>query len=392
MQYLSPAKFTGESTFSPLDKKAIQLARKKLFADLELGGETTIELNGVHFSKNDIILYFEDLLKEDVLSYHNAVGGDGILLRFLEEAKIEKKERFQTNPLYENEQFIQWISPFFSDSFKTFMEGCLLGETEEDSMIAMLVNPLLMTGKDLEQAWESVSRIILNNIAILERFGEMVKAKYMDGSVAPTQARDLMEFRYIRLLQLLPQGRFSALKDKYAHAMLVTCIAIFNSHIKHRNHVRTWLENAELLADSESVKSEINKKMQEMERIQTASPAAAAQRNKEDSSSGAGVLKIAVVVLIFIIRLATCKSHSSNYSSGYEYQHSTPKYQIDTSILRILREQSRPKHTTESEGEASKDEGIVAPPDDGIYRPKSNNHLDTSKASITYKIKRHKHK
>jgi len=42
MRYLSPASLFGEPIQHPIDKKAIQLRRKKLFAEMELYRTSTI--------------------------------------------------------------------------------------------------------------------------------------------------------------------------------------------------------------------------------------------------------------------------------------------------------------------------------------------------------------
>ena len=310
MQYLSPTTFSGETLSAPLDKKAIQLGRKKLFAELELSGESTIELHGKPFTKNDIIKYFEDLLKEDALSYHSAVGEDRVLLVFLENAWIGRKEKFQDNPLYKNEQFIQWISPYFCHSFMTFMDACFQGEPDEYGLTSLLNNKLLMTPGDIEKSWSSITRIIMDDISILEQY-------HVKKDLAVSLVSGLMEFSYIRMIQMLPQGRFASLRDKYALCMQNVCIDIFNKHKSLRSHVKTWLENAKLLADSQEIKNQIIKKLEEMDGIQGAT----GEKKKESSSSP---LKIILFILIAVVRIATCKSFSSSSNYNYNNYQNTP--------------------------------------------------------------------
>jgi hypothetical protein len=316
MQYLSPATFSGETLSAPLDKKAIQLGRKKLFAELELSGGSTIELHGKPFTKNDIIKYFEDLLKEDALAYHSAVGQDQVLLGFLEHAWIGRKEKFQDNPLYRDEQFIQWISPYFCHSFTALMDGCFQGEPDEDGLTSLLNNRLLMTPGDLEQSWNAVTRIIMNDISTLERYHEQDKKRNAPGSVTVSEIRDLMEFNYIRLIQLLPQGRFASLRDQYALCMQNACIDVFNLHVSIRSHVKTWLENAKMLAVSPEVKNQITKKLEEMEAIGVPAGGRTGAGEKKGDSSPFKLILFAVIV---IIKIATCNSWSSR-SSSYDYK------------------------------------------------------------------------
>lgn len=329
MQYLSPATFSGETLSAPLDKKAIQLGRKKLFAELELSGESTIELHGKPFTKNDIIKYFEDLLKEDALSYHSAVGEDRVLLGFLEHARIGRKEQFQKNPLYKNEQFIQWISPYFCHSFTAFMDDCFLEEPDEDGLTSLLNNNLLMTSGDLEQSWNAVTRIIMHDISTLEQF-------HTKKNETVSLVSGLMEFGYIRLIQLLPQGRFASLRDKYALCMLNACIDVFNKHTQHRSYARTWLENAKLLAVSEEVKKQITKKLEEMDAIGVPAGAEAGTRTGEKKGNSSP-FKLILFAVIAIIKIATCNSWSSR-SSSYDYRNTIvfPKNSIDRRFLDSL--------------------------------------------------------
>ena len=357
MQYLSPSTFSGETSSAPLDKKAIQLGRKKLFAELELSGESTIELHGKPFTKNDIIKYFEDLLKEDALSYHSAVGEDRVLLAFLENAWIGRKEKFQENPLYKDEQFIQWISPYFCHSFMAFMDGCFQGEPDEYGLASLLNNRLLMTPGDLEQSWNAVNRIIMHDISCLERYHAQDKKRNVPGSVTVPEIKALMEFQYIRMIQMLPQSRFASLRDKYALSMQNVCIDVFNQHTSIRSHVKIWLENAKLLAESQEVKDQITKKLEEMDAI-----GVPGEKKKESSP-----FKLILFAVIILIKIATCKSWSSRSDSNYpnyrNYQN-TPAQNLSQqklldSILKKYRE-DRASGSTEIDIAL---EGLISPMD-----------------------------
>jgi hypothetical protein len=303
MQYLSPASLSGEPIIAPLDKKAIQLERKKLFAELELSGETTIEMNGRSFTKNDIIQYYENLLKEDGLMYHSAVAEDPILLVFLETAYIGRKENFLRNPMYySDEQFINWISPYFCHAFITFMNACFL-DPDEDGLTSLLRNKLLMTSADIEKGWQAVMKIVMGSISTIE---EYYKAA---GAVKVSSVKDLMEFRYIRLIQLLPNDRFSPVKDKYAFSILQACVFTFNRNRQTGNYVSTWLENAYLLAASDDVRKQIAKKQEELEAVmipQEGGPVAGGGAAAPAESNPWAVIKVVIFLVILLARMATC--------------------------------------------------------------------------------------
>lgn len=320
MQYLSPAAVLGESLSGTLDKKAIQLGRKKLFADLELSGGTTIELQGKSFTKHDIIQYLESLLKEDALNYHSAVNQDQVLLGFLENADIGRKERFRDDPLYDQELFIQWVSPYFHNSFTAFMSECFL-HPDEDKMIALLSNKLLMTSRLLELSWDTVTRIILNDLATLEQFVELRRGGQAAEAPSLHVVGGLMEYSYVRMIILLPPNRFSSLRDEFALQMQNACIEIFNKYVNYRSSVRTWMDNAVLLASSQEVKNILGDKLAEMENIVSGDTG----RSSDSGASSSGIFKFLAFALFIAIKIATCNSGSSKPT--YEW-HPTPEQTI----------------------------------------------------------------
>jgi hypothetical protein len=302
MQYLSPASLSGDPIVTPLDKKAIQLERKKLFAELELSGETTIEMNGRSFTKNDIIQYYEDLLKEDGLKFHSVVAEDPVLLVFLETAYIGRKENFLRNPEYADEQFITWISPYFCHAFITYMNACFL-DPDEDGLTSLLRNKLLMTQADMEKGWQAVTKIVMGSISTIEEYYKGT------GMMKLSKVKDLMEFRYIRLIQLLPNDRFGPVKDKYAFSMLQACVYTFNKNRQTGNYVSTWLENAQLLAASADVKAQIGKKREELEAVlipREGGPVAGGGAAAPSETNPWAVIKFVIFLILLLARLATC--------------------------------------------------------------------------------------
>ncbi|WP_276480254.1 hypothetical protein [Paraflavitalea pollutisoli] len=334
MQYLSPAAVLGESLSGTLDKKAIQLGRKKLFADLELSGGSTIELQGRSFTKNDIVQYLESLLKEDALSYHSAVNEDQVLLGFLENIHIGRKERFRHNPLYEQEQFIQWISPYFYSSFTAFMSECFL-HPDEDKLIALLNNKLLMTARDLESSWDSVTRILFNDLSTLEQFVDQSRSERSHEALSVHAVSSLMEYSYVRMIILLPKSRFDNLRDEFALQMQNACIIIFNRNIRYRSSVRTWMDNAILLASSQEVKNTLGEKLAEMENIVSADTTGSGSSGS-DSGSASGIFKFLAFALFIIIKIATC--NSGNSTPAYEWHPSPEQSRMFDSILKSHRD------------------------------------------------------
>jgi hypothetical protein len=311
MQYLSPSTLLGETITTPIDKKAIQLGRKKLLAELELSAQDNLEIHGITLTKGNIIDYFEALQQDNVIDYHNAVGEDDVLKTFLEDHYIANDAKFRDNLLYNDIRFIQWISPYFFTAFTTATDQCFR-YMKKDGLIAILDNQYLMTDYDLEQAWISVMKILTSNIALLEYFrnkGEQGKGdKETFDAAAP-----LMGCQYINLIVLLPEHRFDEVRNKYAFVIEQAAIYTFNKKKAHRLTAETWIENALLLAVAPELQTELTEKLKEMRRI---------SRPTKDPSPFWNIARFAWLLIFVVARAFTCNSFDS--SATYKYKYEVP--------------------------------------------------------------------
>jgi len=313
MQYLSPSTLLGETITAPIDKKAIQLGRKKLLAELELSAQDNLEIHRLTLTKGNIIDYFEALQQDNVIDYHNAVGEDDVLKTFLEDHYIADNAKFRDNPLYNDSRFIQWISPYFLTAFTTATDQCFR-YMKKDGLIAILDNQYLMTDYDREQAWASLFKVLTNNIALLEYFrdkGEQGKGdKETFDAAAP-----LMGYQYISLIVLLPEDRFGEIRNKYAFVIEQAAIYTFNKKTAHRLAAETWVENALLLAVAPELQAELTEKLKEMRRI---------SKPTKDPNPFWNIARFAWLLIFVAAKAFTCNSGSS--SLNYDIDHKAPVF------------------------------------------------------------------
>lgn len=109
--------------------------------------------------------------------------------------------------------------------------------------------------------------------------------------------------------------------------MMKACIDVFNSHVRNRSYARNWMENAVLLAVSPHVKEQLSKKLEEMESLGIPEPGAKVRTNTSSSSPW----KIALIVIVAIARIATCRDSSSS-NTRYQITPYTP-YTLDKARL-----------------------------------------------------------
>lgn len=312
MQYISPLRYVELSAADTIDRKDLLLAKKKMLAELELNDGRGIEINGKDVSKNDIVRFFDDLQQSADLSYHFEVYKDKALLDFLEHNALGRQSRFASNPVYADESFITWISPYYAHSFSTLAIQCL-SSLMDDTWSALLSNPLMMNSYHTETVWEDMERKIRNDISKIEYAEE---SRVTRDSMA--EVGDICGFKYVCMLGLLPETRFALVRDEMAFAMMQLCIKIFN-HVD-----REWpiiiIQNAHVLAVSEQMKNQIDGKRIEMETIEKNNKRSF-WRPRLQWNNG----RMVFFFLFVIFKVITCGiSHSSNdnirYIPAVQYQ------------------------------------------------------------------------
>jgi hypothetical protein len=341
MRYLSPGSLLGDALPQPLDKKAIQLARKKLFAELELSGSDSLDIHGAPFTKNDIIDYFEELQKENISAYHQAIAEDAVLLAFLQDGFIDEGTKFRNAPIYADAGFIGWLSPYFHAAFTSFCADCF-ELTDETSMKTILENRLLMTVGDKERSWWFISNILNKNIALFDHY----HGRARKNSPAPMPIENITAFighGYIQVIKQLPDSRFAQLKDTYAFSMQHPSIATFNRDIANRSVAMTWMKDAQGLAVSEDIRSRITSKLVELNEIERSSV-----RKKRPWGSLIWIIIVAVRLIAALASSASDNKYTPARTFDVTPDTKLPSYRtptrLDTAYVDSLFRSNKVRH------------------------------------------------
>jgi len=262
MHYLGPALLFGTNFQLPFDSRTLQRERKKLLAELELTGGDTVELNGRKFTKNELIDYFEELQQENIAAWHLAIAEDPVLLRFLQDAAINAGGLFREAGIYDEPDFITWISPYFRAAFTSMVTTCF-EHTDAVSMRSILDNRLLLTVDDKEQSWLFIGGILEKNIALFDHYKGRGQ-KTSPAMMSITQISAFVGHGYIEVIKQLPDSQFARLKDSYAFSMQHPAIAVFNRDHRNRSISVIWVEEALSLAVSANTKGAIKAKLDEL--------------------------------------------------------------------------------------------------------------------------------
>lgn len=319
-QYVSPLALAGTANGDIQDRRGLQLAKKRMLAELELSGETTLQLNGQAFSKNDIVIFFDELSGQGTLDFHIAVAKDKVLQTFLEKAELLPLDKFLPEPLYSDPAFIDWISPYFCFSFCKLARGCI-AENDTATWNTLFGNPFLMNNIYREEAWDDLEKLVE---------GKLEMVQYYHNEKQPHQhlpeLSELFRYSFISMVADMPEERFGTVRNEYAFSMMNVCIDIFNKG--HRNWATSFLEYAKTMAASDEMRKAVSDKIVEMNEIE----------NGDNKSSGGwsnwGILRIVLFALYIIYRMATCSDFDSNRNSSFDNIRYIPAINLDSLTIK----------------------------------------------------------
>jgi hypothetical protein len=183
MQYISPFEELGIEIDGNLDKNDLNLAKKRLLAELDLSASPTILRGSVEMTKNDIINQFDKLAGVKNWDFHRLVAVDKALLGFIKNKEWDEQKQLLKEPKYDSAAFIEFISPYFSESYKSLIIKHLSGRSPKNLSAVLDITPRLLTDSDHDEAWFSVEMFLdgwkenLNEIAENIRNGQQYADK-----------------------------------------------------------------------------------------------------------------------------------------------------------------------------------------------------------------------
>ncbi len=298
MQYISPLSLTGTLEDSALDKKSLLLAKKKMLAELELTGNDSVTVNGRELTKNDILVFFDTLQQSTDLTYHVAIANDPVLLNFLEKNELQFGDWFKKEEMYKDPAFLEWISPYYYESF-TRLGYNSLTILDENVWITLFANPILLTSYYQDQAWDYFEKELLVDMGRLE------EAEKAEEEIDENLVSLLCDIRYVKMMRKLPAERFSNFWDHYAYIMMNAAVRIFMKGM--RNMALVYIDNAMTLVYSQDVKDAVAKKEAEMKLVIGRT---AGGSSSDGGTSNWSTIRIIITVLIIVIKAATCASNS----------------------------------------------------------------------------------
>ena len=328
VRYVSPILLMDLPTSSSFDKKDLLLSKKKMLAELELAGTTTVAIKGKELSKNDILQLFDQMGDHAELPYHAAIASDKALLGFLEGGNLARPlGDFSNNPLYDDPQFINWISPYFYQVFTVFVIK-YINEKDIDAVADLMQVRMLMNHKYEEMAWVRIEGAIEKHIAEMKALHGDAQAR--NGYDFVEKVEILCDHHMVNIVLALPEERFATLRDDYAFTMMQLLILAFNTrNLENQRYAKETLLNAKLMASTIYLKEQIQNKYNEMDGLLRE----AGHTNSD--SGGSFPWKTVLAIVIFVIRMATtCNRSDHSISNDYPKTY-TPSYYEQPPIVDV---------------------------------------------------------
>ncbi|MEV4885971.1 hypothetical protein MRBLMN1_004528 [Chitinophaga ginsengisegetis] len=222
MKYLNPFAFLEKMNGGPVSAEnaaAVSLLRKKMMAELELSEEKVLRVGAQWFSKNDLLLFFDELQSPGKLHLHQQINEDNVLSAFLETGKLTGL--FNNNPLYSTPVFLTFIAPFYEPVFTTAVLNSLK-QQQAAALQQLYANPLLMDGEHLNRSYDKIFRALQESYKILEA---AEKGRRADPGSRWREAAPYVSLQQVQTLNALPDI-FQEFRNDYGILMINFALAL----------------------------------------------------------------------------------------------------------------------------------------------------------------------
>lgn len=295
MRYVSPFEELGLEADGNLDKNDLNLAKKRLLAELDLSASPTILRGSVEMTKNDIINQFDKLASIQNWDFHRLIVADKVLLDFLQKREWDVRKQLRKETAYDNEAFVEFVSPYFLESYKSLIIKNIAERRPQNLRAILNITPRLLTEDDHEAVWFSVESFLDGWKDNLNEMAEKVKQghQYNDGDLIPFHAKP-----FIGCLNLLPD-EFSWFRDDYALSLFNMSAYSWNKE-KHYRAI-DLVTNARLLDISEETEQMLDERIAWFDGQMK-------QVNTSDSSDTdwSTIARVIFFIIFFIVRVGAC--------------------------------------------------------------------------------------
>jgi hypothetical protein len=214
-KYISPFRNLGIDVSQEVDKNALNLAKKRLLAELDLSQKATIIRGGIEMSKNDIVQLFDGFSNAENLDFHRQIANNRGLLNFLEKQQLDTKNEFVDDLAFASASFKAFLSPYLTHSCVEYITNCL--KKAQSANLQIFPTPLLnqLSVNELESVWQSVESVLKQKRAQADELTARIRSR------PRMRLDDTAPFRspqFVACLNWLPD-RFQGFRTGYVAAL-----------------------------------------------------------------------------------------------------------------------------------------------------------------------------
>jgi hypothetical protein len=299
MRYISPFQELGIELDGTIEKSDLNLAKKRLLAELELSSKPTILRGSMEMSKDDIIKQFDKLNSIKNWDFHRLVLADTALLNFVQKKEWNAKNQLLKEPKYDTEAFVEFISPYFSESYKLLIIKNLTNSNVLNLNAVLNITPRLMTEEDRDNVWFSVESFLNGWKDTLDEIAENVDngKEFSDKEILSYHSKSFMQ-----CLNALPEA-FIWFRDSYATSLFNLSANSWNK----KKHYRAMdlVKNAQFLDISADTRAMLNERVEWFD-------AEMREVNAPDTSFGWAEGRVILFFILIFIRLVMSFNSSSS--------------------------------------------------------------------------------
>ena len=137
-------------------------------------GAVTVKLADHELSKNDVLDLFDQLMVDKHLEFYSLVKSDKAFNDFLTYAKLDPETNFLEKKEYMEQDFIDWVSPYYAQSYKSIAYACLR-EKNPTTLLTLISVDYYCSANDDEECTLAIRHVLESMIEESGRLLEETK-------------------------------------------------------------------------------------------------------------------------------------------------------------------------------------------------------------------------
>lgn len=226
MNFINPYEVLEIDT---LDNSDVKRAKRKKLTEFDLSDDGTIEFQDFKIHKADFLKATDDLDNEQKSQFYWAIKNNLELSDFLNSGDTWFFENYKTHRIFNNPDFIEFVSPYFAYQYNK-----VVLQTFEGENISLLkkitTNSILVSPSQTDKAYQSLREFLNSQIQDLHQTRTDIENEesFYDENNAEDVLTDLKEQINVNLHNILP-SYFQSQRNEIAQKLRNISVAVFNN-------------------------------------------------------------------------------------------------------------------------------------------------------------------